>query len=251
VAQRIERIKACLNGKRDPAEHRAVPVTPSELAAAAQACVAVGAEAVHMHPRGTQGQQSLQAADVGAAVAAVRAACPGTPIGVTTGLWVTGNSQSRQNEVAGWAGLDDEQRPDFASVNVCEPGWQQLVDTLSASGIQSEAGVWTVDDVALLGGYEPEDGWLRIMVEVMNVSAAEATRFADEILDELSQADVSAPILLHGEADGCWPLIAHAGRLGLPTRIGLEDVLAGPNGQPVADNAELVQLAVQMLGATT
>jgi uncharacterized protein (DUF849 family) len=204
-----------------------------------------------MHPRGSDGQQSLRAADVGAAVAAVRAACPQTPIGVTTGLWVTGNAESRQHEVAQWAGLDIAQRPDFASVNVCEPGWPLLVDTLNAAGIQAEAGVWTVDDVALLSGYEPEDGWLRIMVEVMDVAASEATRFADEILDALAAADVSAPILLHGEGEGCWPLLAHAGRLGLPTRVGLEDVLIGPDGDPVADNAELVRLAVQMLGATT
>jgi hypothetical protein len=38
---------------------------------------------------------------------------------------------------------------------------------------------------------------------------------------------VSEPRLLHGEDSACWPLIAHAGRLKLPTRVGLEDTLAG------------------------
>jgi uncharacterized protein (DUF849 family) len=60
----------------------------------------------------------------------------------------------------------------------------------------------------------------------------------------LGAAGVTAPIVLHGEGESCWPLVAHAGLLGLATRIGLEDVLAGPRGEPVADNAELVRLAL-------
>ena len=48
-------------------------------------------------------------------------------------------------------------------------------------------------------------------------------------------------MLLHGEEDACWPLVRHAGRLGLPTRIGLEDTLVLPDGTPAGDNAELVR----------
>jgi uncharacterized protein (DUF849 family) len=33
----------------------------------------------------------------------------------------------------------------------------------------------------------------------------------------------------------------------VPTRIGLEDCTAGPAGEPVSGNAELVQLALAML----
>jgi uncharacterized protein (DUF849 family) len=52
-------------------------------------------------------------------------------------------------------------------------------------------------------------------------------------------------MLLHGEQAATWPLVRHAGRLGLPTRIGLEDVLTGPEGDPVRDNAQLVRLALR------
>jgi uncharacterized protein (DUF849 family) len=38
--------------------------------------------------------------------------------------------------------------------------------------------------------------------------------------------------------------VAHAGRLGLPTRIGLEDTTVGPAGEPVTDNADLVRRAL-------
>jgi len=244
MADQIRRIKACLNGQRDPAEHPAVPVTPAELAAAAAAAVAAGAEAVHLHPRGGDRRESLRAADVGAAVAAVRAACPQTPVGVTTGLWVTGDPRTRRDEVTAWAGLGQEQRPDFASVNIGEAGWEVLVETLADAGISAEAGVWSMADAETLGETEPASPWLRIMVELMDVTGAEAARQAGEILEQLDLAYVTAPILLHGADRSCWPLITEAGRRGLATRVGLEDVLVGPAGEPVADNAELVRLAV-------
>ena len=86
--------------------------------------------------------------------------------------------------------------------------------------------------------------WLRILVEVIDVPAPDAVAAADEILRGLDDLSAPTPRLLHGEGPSCWPLIAHAGRLGLATRIGLEDVLAGPDGALVSGNAELVQLAL-------
>lgn len=220
-----------------------MPVTPAQVAASAAAAVAAGAEAVHVHPRGSDGRQSLHVADVGAAVAAIRAASPATPVGVTTGLWITTDPVTRRDEIADWADLADEQRPDFASVNVSEPGWQELTAMLDEMGIAIEAGVWSVRDAELVAANAPAD-WLRIMVEISGTPAAEATARADEILACLEAAGGTAPILLHGEGESCWPLVAHAARLGLATRIGLEDVLTGPRGEPVADNAELVRLAL-------
>jgi uncharacterized protein (DUF849 family) len=243
VTTRIRRVKACLNGQRSPAEHAAVPVTPAQLAVAAAAAVAAGAEAVHVHPRDGDGRQSLRAADVGAAVAAIRAAIPGTPVGVTTGLWVTNDPVARRDDVAEWTDLADERRPDFASVNLSEPGWQELTAILDEAGISAEAGVWSVSDAELAAEPVAAD-WLRILVEVSGTPAAEARTRADEILAGLRAVGVSAPVLLHGEGESCWPLVTHAGLLGLPTRVGLEDVLIGPRGEPVADNAELVRLAL-------
>lgn len=243
LADRVRRVKACLNGQRSTADHTAVPVTPAQLAAAAAAAAAAGAEAVHVHPRGSDGRESLRAADVGAAVSAIRAASPATPVGVTTGLWITSDPVSRRDDIADWADLADQQRPDFASVNVSETGWQELTAMLDEAGIGVEAGVSSVRDAELAAGPVPAD-WLRVLVEVSQTPAAEATARADEILRRLGATGVSAPILLHGEDESCWPLVAHAGRLGLATRIGLEDVLTGPRGEPVTDNTELVRLAL-------
>jgi uncharacterized protein (DUF849 family) len=245
MAARIERIKACLNGARGRGEHPAVPLAPAELAREAASAVAAGAEAVHLHPRNLGGAESLAAGDVGAAVAAVRQACPGTPVGVSTGLWISGEDvAARRGAVAGWAGLAAAARPDFASVNVSEPGMAGLLEALAAAGVAAEAGVWSAADARTVASAIPDDGWLRILVEIIDVPAAGAVAAADEILRELDRSGVAVPRLLHGEQEACWPLVRHAGRLGLPTRVGLEDTTTGPDGQQVSGNAELVSLAL-------
>jgi uncharacterized protein (DUF849 family) len=247
----ILRMEACLNGRRGRGEHPGLPVTPAELADSAAGAVAAGAEAVHLHPRDEGGSESLQAADVGAAVAAVRAACPGVPVGVTTGLWAAaGDPEAREAAVAGWQALPAAARPDFASVNVREAGADVLPGLLARAGIAAEAGVWTPADAALAAAVAPGTQWLRVMVEIpVDVPADGAVAAADAVLRRLDDLGVTGPRLLHGEQDSCWPLIAHAGRLGLPARIGLEDVTAGPGGAPVAGNADLVRLALDMWSA--
>ncbi len=238
----IKRIKACLNGGRARAEHPAVPITPSELAREAAEAVAMGAEAVHLHPRDADGAESLAAGDIGAAVAAVRLACPGTPVGVSTALWITGGDvAARRAAVGGWADLPAAARPDFASVNVFEPGMDGVLAALADAGVAAEAGVWSAADARSVAAAGPGAGWVRILVEVVGAPAGKAVAAADEIL---SQLDRSVPILLHGEGPACWPLVRHAARLGLPTRIGFEDTTTGPDGGTVTGNAELVRLAL-------
>jgi uncharacterized protein (DUF849 family) len=63
------------------------------------------------------------------------------------------------------------------------------------------------------------------------------------VLDRLDELGVPGPRLLHGEGEPAWILVDEAGQLGMATRIGLEDVLHSPVGDPVEGNAELVRLA--------
>jgi uncharacterized protein (DUF849 family) len=240
----VERLKVCLNGRRGREEHPAVPITAAELAVSAAAAVAAGAEAVHLHARGADGTESLRAEDVTADVAAVRAACPGVPVGVSTGLWICdGDAALRRSMVDGWAAIPAPQRPDFASANVGESGFAELVAALHDAGIAVEAGVWSAADAETLAA-SGTGGWVRILVEVIGEPAERAVAVADEILARLDALDIDGPRLLHGEEATCWPLVAHAGRLGLATRIGLEDTTVGPDAGPVAGNAELVRLAL-------
>jgi hypothetical protein len=83
--------------------------------------------------------------------------------------------------------------------------------------------------------------WLRILIEVMRAEAADTARIeAEAIVEALDQAGRAEPRLLHGEGVACWPLIAYAGQLGLPTRAGFEDTATGPDGRLAASNAELI-----------
>ena len=62
----------------------------------------------------------------------------------------------------------------------------------------------------------------------------------------LDAGDVRGPRLLHGAGPAAWPLVARAGQLGLPTRAGLEDMLAGPGGALAGGNHDLVRAALAL-----
>jgi uncharacterized protein (DUF849 family) len=238
-------LKVCLNGGRHRSDHPAVPITPAELAEAGRAAVDAGAHAIHLHPRSPDGGESMLAADLGPAVAAVRRSCPGVPVGVSTGLWMSGGDVSRRlAALSGWAELDRTHRPDFASVNLSEPGFADVAGTLARAGVGAEAGVWSAADARALGHAGRQPGWVRILVEILDPAPGRgAVNEADQVLAAVRDSGLDLPLLLHGEHDAGWPLVRHAGHLGLPTRIGLEDVIAGPDGEPVRDNAHLVSLA--------
>ncbi|MFI6509804.1 3-keto-5-aminohexanoate cleavage protein [Streptosporangium sp. NPDC050855] len=235
-------LKACLNGARRPDEHPALPVTPLQLAEAAREARGAGADAVHIHPRDEAGSESLSASHIGAAVRAVRAACPGLPVGVSTGLWMTGgDAGARRAAIRGWEALDASGLPDFASVNLAEPGFADLWKDLRRLGVEVEAGVWTPEGAEALAATGLECA--RVLVEIIGGQAGTALARAHAVLDRLDELGVPGPRLLHGEEEPTWILLDEAGQLGLATRIGLEDVLHGPQGDPVDGNTELVRLA--------
>ncbi|GII76072.1 hypothetical protein Sru01_10540 [Sphaerisporangium rufum] len=246
-------LKACLNGDRAPGDHPALPLTPAALAADARAAAEAGAAAVHLHPRDASGAESLAAADIGAAMAAIRAAVPGLPAGVSTGLWITGgDAAARLALVRSWAGLPDDARPDFASCNLSEPGFAELAAAVAAAGVAVEAGVWSVADAEALAAAAAAPGFppvLRVLVEIIDAPAEAAAAEAARVLDRLDSLGVTAPRLLHGEGPAAWPLVAEAARRGLAGRAGLEDMLHGPAGEPVAGNADIVRRALALAAA--
>src|SRR5580700_7207192 len=110
-------LKAAINGKRSQNEHPAIPTNPSQQAHQAASAVEAGAGAIHVHPRDRDGHESLAGDDVAAALQAIRAECPTTPVGISTGAWMAPNLEVRIALIEGWTVL-----PDFASVNFHEPG---------------------------------------------------------------------------------------------------------------------------------
>jgi uncharacterized protein (DUF849 family) len=245
---------ACLNGDRLPGAHPALPLTPSELAADALAVVAAGADALHVHPRGPDGAESLHGDGIGAAVRAIRTAVPGAEVGVTTGAWIEPDPEHRVALVAGWAALDATARPDSASVNLSEPGAADVAAALRAAGIGIEPGVWYRSDLDVLRGPEfawqpdgtatgmPGGGCHRLLIEPRDVDPDAAAATGRSLLAALDSGyDPGIPRLLHGEGPPAWPVLHLAADLGCQVRIGLEDTLAGLDGAPAGGNAALVR----------
>ncbi|MFE5735118.1 3-keto-5-aminohexanoate cleavage protein [Streptomyces sp. NPDC056528] len=232
-------LQVCLNGVRSRSEKQWIPLSPRELAAEAVRAVEAGAEDLHLHPRGDDGLDSLEPGVIAGAVDAVRAAVPGgVRVGVTTGAWAVPDPGKRVELIRSWTVL-----PDHASVNWHEEGAGAVADALLERGIGVEAGVWSGT-----GGARRFRAWpsahrvLRVLAEVTDTDPATAAATATTLLRELGD-DLAAPLLLHGEDDGAWPVLRVAAGLGLDTRIGLEDVLTLPDGSPAKDNAHLVRAA--------
>jgi uncharacterized protein (DUF849 family) len=232
-------VKACINGARTPDQHPNLPVTPEQLAAAAVAAHRAGAKAVHMHPKAPDGRDSLEPGVVDAAVAAVREAVPGLPLGVTTGFWALPDADARRAAVQAWTVL-----PDFASVNWHESGSPELADVLLGMGMGVEVGLFHLESAASWAESRMAQHCMRVMIELQG---DEGVAVADAMLAKVASVGSPAPVLLHGLDESCWPLLEHAGSCGVQTRIGMEDTLRLPDGSVAPDNAALVSAAVALL----
>jgi uncharacterized protein (DUF849 family) len=231
-------IKACLNGNREPGAHPALPITPEQLAADGAAAVAAGAQALHLHPRGADGRESLAAVDD--TVRAVKAAVPGVLVGVSTGAWIEPDVAARAAAVRAW------REPDFASVNLAEEGHVEVMAACLEAGVAIEAGLWRVEDVVALVASGYADRLLRALVEPREPDAGAALATAEAINAALDDAGIGAPRVQHGFGPPTWEVVRRAKQLGLGWRIGLEDVLELPDGTPAQSNAHLVTVALDL-----
>jgi len=221
----------------------AVPMSPRHLARDARAVAALGVESLHVHPRDRDGQESLDPRVIGTVVDAIRREAPEIEIGITTARWVEPDPMRRTEIIAQWGRLPEHARPDVAAVNVHERGWQRVCAALDAVGIGVELGVWTTGDAVQLKQAGLPRGTVRVLAEVTVTDPDSAVPEAVRILKALGS--LPAPILLHGEEAGAWPVLEFAKRHHLDTRIGFEDTLKGPDGAWIAaSNEELVRHAL-------
>ena len=227
-------IQACLNGRRTRAEHPGIPLTPEDLAREGKAAVEAGARSLHVHPRDAGGGETLDAEPRAAVLRALRAACPGIEIGVTTGIWIAGDAARRLELVAGW-----QVWPDVASVNIVEPGAVELIDLLVRRGVGIELGVATAADTRKALGAGVTGRCKRLLVEVEGEASETMIELA-AIESLLADGGVRLPRLDHGYARATYAVIDRAARLGHDYRVGFEDTLILPDGRPARSNAELV-----------
>jgi len=243
-------IQACLNGNRAPDAHPELPVTPEQLGRDARACVAVGAGSLHVHPRDSDGAETLEPVAIAAAVHAIRVAAPRTELSLSTGLWIAGDDPAaRLRAISGWT-----ERPDLCSVNFSEPGWDELVALLVERGIEVEAGLWQASDAEALAASGLVESWgagsrgrgrrhlpvRRILIEPHEASGSDAVARAIEIGTILDRAAIPTPRLYHGYGPATYDVIDAAREAGHDVRIGFEDVLTFRDGREASDNAALL-----------
>ncbi|MFF7450773.1 MULTISPECIES: 3-keto-5-aminohexanoate cleavage protein [unclassified Streptomyces] len=236
-------MQVCLNGSRGAADGAGVPLSPQDMAESAAAAVAAGATDIHVHPKSPCGDDTLSPRVLAETLRAIRARVS-VPVGVTTGAWAEPDPARRLERVREWTVL-----PDHASVNWHEEGAEELAAALLDRGVGVEAGLWSgTDAVARFAASPLAPRVLRVLAEVTDTSPDTAENTARELLAGIRVADARRPVLLHGEDGGAWPVLRLAGRLRLDTRVGLEDTLLLPDGEPAASNAELVAAAVVQYG---
>ncbi len=230
-------LQAAINGPRALAEHPALPARPDQLAAAARACVAAGADAVHFHVRDPSGRESLAVADVALSVTTVRTACRSTPLGISTGAWIEPDPDRRLALVRRWQAV-----PDFASVNFDEVGAAEVAEELLERGVGVEAGLADAAAAEELIRSGLEDRCLRLLLEPLEQDPVVALETVAAIERVLGRGGL-VPRLLHGTGATAWPLLREAARRRLDGRIGLEDTLRLPGGEQAGDNEELIRVA--------
>ena len=228
-------IKAAINGTRTRTEHPAIPITPAQQAGEAAAAVAAGAGAVHVHVRGSDGRESLAPEDVANAIEAIRATCPGTPVGVSTGAWIVPDIRFRLSLIRAWDVL-----PNFASVNIHEEGVLEVIRILLDRGVGVEAGIWTARAAETLLGSGLADECLRILIEPAEEPGDARANLAGI---EAALGRISRPRLLHGLGASAWEFVKLAAERTYDTRTGFEDTLTLPGGSLAESNAALVATA--------
>ncbi|MGA5899750.1 3-keto-5-aminohexanoate cleavage protein [Streptomyces venetus] len=230
-------VQVCLNGARGATDGAAVPLTPEAMAASAAEAVAAGATDIHVHPKTPCGRDSLSPRVLAVTLEAIRARVR-VPVGVTTGAWTEPDPAGRLERVRSWATLPV--LPDHASVNWHEEGAEEVAAVLLELGVGVEAGIWSGTDGAERFAVSPSGPRvLRVLAEVTDPEPSTAVTSARALLSDIGAAH-GRPVLLHGEDGGAWSVLRLAGRLGVDTRVGLEDVLVLPDGRRAGSNAELV-----------
>ena len=231
-------IYAALNGDR---EHPALPRTPAELAAEARAAVDAGAVSVHLHPYDEDGRQTLEAEPCAATLRAVRAACPGIPISLSTSADIVADPAERHRLVAAWTEL-----PELVTANQGEEGIVDLCRLLVARGIGIEAGMLSLDDAHAFVAAGIAERCVRAMVEPLDATPRDAVAHAESIERVLAEAGVRLEQVHHGDGIASWAVNRRAVGRGHGIRTGLEDTPVLPDGRIASGNGELVAAAAAL-----
>jgi uncharacterized protein (DUF849 family) len=236
---RAPTLQAALNGARKPDEHPALPVGADALAADAATAWSAGAHSVHVHPRDSEGRETLTPGPCAETVAAIRIAAPHLELGLTTGAWIEPDVERRVACVESWTVI-----PDVASVNFCGEGADRVCRALVHRGVGVEAGVGSEADAERFLASGCARWCARVLVEVPDPEPVAAVERAERI--DAIVAESLLPRLHHGEGRATWAVVVAAARARRDVRVGLEDTLVWPDGRTAPSNEALVRAASEL-----
>ncbi len=245
----------------NPKQHP-VPVTPAQMAAEARDAFNAGASIMHVHLRVQEeglGHMPSWDPDVAeAVVGAIRAACPGVIINLTTG--VVGK------DVSGPVACLRRVKPEIAACNAGslnylkikdngEWAWppmvfdnpvakvQQMLDVMHECGTHPEFECFDVGIVRAVAMYQ-KAGMIRGVPEVNFVMGVASGMPCDAellaLLPRWMPASAVWQTTLIGRAE-IWPVHHKTAELGGNLRSGLEDTFYLPSGERASGNGVLIE----------
>lgn len=245
----------------DPRQHP-VPVTPAQMASEARAAMDAGASIVHVHLRAQEpgmGQLPSWDPEVAAAVCdAIRAACPGLLINLTTGIL--------GKDISGPAACIRRVRPEIAACNAgtlnylklkADGQWawppmvfdnpvakvQQFLDVMAESGTHPEFECFDLGILRSVGLFA-QAGMVHGVPEVNLVMGVASGMPCDaELLKLLPRWMPPGAVwqtTLIGRAE-VWPVHQQTAEMGGHLRCGLEDTFYLPGGEKARGNGELIE----------
>ena len=248
----------------DPKQHP-VPVSPGQMASAAREGFAAGASIMHVHLRQQEpGKGHLPSWDPAVAaeiVDAIRAACPGVIINLTTGVIGA--------DIAGPAACIRRVKPEIAACNAGtlnylklrdDGRWawppmvfdnpvekvQAFLDVMKETGTRPEFECFDVGIVRSVGMYRKAGmvahAEYNFVMGVASGMPADADLLA--LLLRWIEPDSPWQATLIGRAE-IWPLHQRVAELGGMLRTGLEDTFYLPDGSRAAGNGALIDALAQ------
>jgi len=232
-------LQSALNGERF---HAGAPRNAAAIAAAARAAVDAGAHSVHVHAFDEAGRETLDGAECGKVLRAIRALCPGVPVSLTTLAAIVADPVERFRMVEAW-----EELPELVTANQGEAGIVELCEMSLRRGVGIEAGLLSVEDARAFVRSGLAGRCRRVLMEPLDADVDIALRHAAEMEAIVTAAGITLEQVHHGEGIACWAVNRRALERGHGIRTGLEDVTVLPDGREARDNGELVRAAVGLI----
>jgi uncharacterized protein (DUF849 family) len=250
----------------NPAQHP-VPVTPEEMAAEARRAFEAGATVMHCHFRDQRpgmGFLPTWSPDVVAEICdAIRAACPGVILNLSTGVVgpdISGPAACLRRVVPEMAALNAGSLNYLKTKANGEWAWPPMLfdnpaekvkaflEVMLPLGIIPECECFDTGIVRSVAMFE-KNGLLPAPVHVslvMGVASGMPARadWLPLLLDELNPGTAWQTILIG--RDEVWPVHRRAAELGGHLRTGVEDTFYLPNGEKTAGNGPLIEALVRI-----